>query len=259
MGEATAHDERPFGSELDLMNEVVTAGRKVGANPYFWSALKNDEELFRQVVEVVLTHIGDSESCSIAVAAKIMGNNFHGPTEVRRLLALRLRNKQFDRVPFSPVVLMDYKDTHVLVATPPVNIKDLYDRVPQVFFQEKNAWFTRSEETDAVGCEVIAPGWYLVRKEAMPGSFYLDHASQCAFVQEPDFVPEANLAVYAWVVHHLSTGEAMFSSHWLRTNSWGGVEDSRVGLYSEDGLLHVNRWVARAYDFIGIASARKGE
>ena len=42
-----------FGTELSLMSDVIRTGRRVGASKQFWQALKNSQELFREVREFV--------------------------------------------------------------------------------------------------------------------------------------------------------------------------------------------------------------
>lgn len=46
-------DVKEFGRDYGLIHEAVVMGRKAGADQNFWAALAHNEELFRNVVELV--------------------------------------------------------------------------------------------------------------------------------------------------------------------------------------------------------------
>lgn len=46
-------DVKEFGKDEGLIHEVVVMGRKVGADRKFWATLAHNEQLFREVVDIV--------------------------------------------------------------------------------------------------------------------------------------------------------------------------------------------------------------
>ncbi len=50
---ATVRQDKPFGSDYGLIHEAVVTGRRVGAGEQFWARLAHEEDLFRQVVDLV--------------------------------------------------------------------------------------------------------------------------------------------------------------------------------------------------------------
>ncbi|MGH7157353.1 MAG: hypothetical protein ACREGG_04570, partial [Candidatus Saccharimonadales bacterium] len=151
-------------------------------------------------------------------ATQIMGNNFHGPAVVRKHLGINLgHDKRFKTVPFSAQELSAVAGTHVLVAVPAVSIMDIHTKAAQAFYSQSDPWY--GERWQEFAYAELEPGWYLVRKDEVPDSTSKRWNEQAAMVAEPDFVPEANLAVYAWVLHYLATDERMFAHNWVRTNS----------------------------------------
>ncbi len=65
---ASATETKPFGSDIGLIHKVVVAGRGCFAETRFWSALADDQRLFRQIVglveqmSVVQSNLGDPAS-----------------------------------------------------------------------------------------------------------------------------------------------------------------------------------------------------
>ncbi len=210
--------------------------------------------LRRCIVGESSTHRSTSKSCSIAQAARVMGSNFHGPTEVRRLFGKRLGSKQFNYVPFGLSVLTELKDTHVLVATPLVSVEDVYARAPQAFLWDRGwqwgvvNWLKFPYEA----------GWYLVRKEEVPHSRFMESVNgRLSLVEAPEFVPEACVAAFAWVIHYLATGEKMFSNGWVFTDGYSGVGRHICLTAHRRGLL-IRNWNDTEFDdSVGVASARK--
>jgi hypothetical protein len=194
-----------------------------------------------------------SASCTLAEAAQIMGSNFHGPTDANKQFGIRMGQKVFRSVPFSAEALRACKDTHVLVATPGMSIMDIHGKASQKFCSKSNPW--HGVEAQKFAQVKIVSGWYLIRKEAVPSSTSKMWANQLAMVKSPDFVPEANLAVYAYVIHFLVTGERLFRTLWVRTNSVTAGGD-RVSLYGDADGLHVTDWYDDAHSSIGVAEAR---
>jgi hypothetical protein len=197
---------------------------------------------------------GSGVSCTLAEAAQIMGDDFHGPADANKQFGIRMGQKVFRSVPFGAEVLKACKDTHVLLAVPGMSIMDIHGKASQVFYSESSPWY--GVDVQEFAHVKIKPGWYLIRKEAVPGSASKTWVDQQAMLVPPEFVPEANLAVYAYVVHFLTIGERLYRKLWVRTNSVT-ASGNRVGLGGRaDGLL-VGRWYGHAYGGVGVAEARK--
>lgn len=251
---------KEFGSDHGLIHEAVITGRKAGAGEAFWAALAHDKDL-RLWPQVIALVQGDEflhrATCSLAEAALIMGSNFHGPAAVKKHFGITLgRNQQWKSVPFSADELHAVADTHVLVAAPAVSLMEVYGHASQAFYSKHNPWYGERRQRNAFSDAKIEPGWYLIRKQEMPDSPRRNFAEQCGLVQPPDFVPEANLAAYAWVLHYLDSGERMFTRCWVRTASCTS-KGLRVGLDDDvDGLI-VSGWDDYAGGSVGVASARK--
>lgn len=207
-------------------------------------------------------------------AASIMDKkNFHGPTVVRKRLGINLRHRSFNTVPFGADVLQAVAYSHVLVAVPSVSIMDLHAKRSELFLtrhglqrlafgSNRDPWYGEPLQRIAFSEAKTEPGWYLLRKDHAWGSVSRDFPGQCVLVRPPDFVPEANLVVYAWILHYLATGERMFSRYWVRTHSQTAENDRHVRLRGDKGGLIISRWRDDAAGFgapqsVGIASARK--
>lgn len=276
MGSSTVRQKK-FGSDHGLIHEAVVTGRKVGADEEFWKAL-TDEAMFRRVVRLVNGDDVPSGSITPEEAAQIMGNNFHGVVAAETQFGFRLNAKDkrtLLNVPFLAGVLQVCRETHVLVPGLPLSIMDIYGKASHAFNSSRNPWFAESGQEFAH--TKVIPGWYLIRRNEVAGSRSKTWSEQKAVLVDPDFVPEANLAAYAYVLHYVATGERIFSKAWVRTNSVA-ADGNRVNLNGKWDGLRVNRWRHGGYrvhpfggedaihsfwnsgrrsDDIGVASARK--
>ncbi len=133
-------------------------------------------------------------------------------------------------------------------------LAEVFAKAPQVFYSQTDPWY--GERDQAFARAKIEPGWYLVRKDEVPSSTSQRWEAQKATVEPPDFVPDANLAVYAYSLHYLATGERLFSRVWVRTNSVT-ADGSRVSLSASSGGLGVDYWRGSASGDVGVAAARK--
>jgi hypothetical protein len=197
---------------------------------------------------------GSTGGCTLAEAAQIMGSNFHGPQHTNKYFGVRMGQKVFKSVPFDAETLRAVADTHVLVAAPAVSVMDIRGKATDVFYSNRDPWYGLREQKFAQA--KIEAGWYLVRKDEVPHSTSKRWSDQQTMVKSPDFVPEANLAAYAYAVHFLATGERMFSRVWTRTNSVA-AEGGRVYLDGDADGLGVDDWNDGAGCDVGVASARK--
>lgn len=258
MAESTVRRKK-FGSDHGLIHEAVVTGLRAGADEAFWAALAHDKglELWPRVMALVqgTEQTESANSCTLAEAAQIMVNNFHGPAAVTKHLGIKLgRSKQWQTVPFSSNELQAVADTHVLVAAPAVSIMDIHAVASHAFYSDRDPWYGESRQTFAH--EKCQPGWYLVSVDEVPGSTNKRWDDQRDMVQQPDFVPVANVAAYAWVLHYMATGERMFARVWVRTDSVT-ADGSRVYLSGRVSGLGIYYWIDSAFSNIGVVSARK--
>lgn len=158
-------------------------------------------------------------------------------------------------LPWPDEVLRECAGTHLLVAGFPLSILDLFDRQSDLLWEEERGWLERGP----FGREVrVHPRWYLLRKEAVPGS--LDektYRAQLPLLTPYEEVPHASELAHATVLHFRATGERLLGRYWLRCadESSPGYRAS-VGFFISD--LHVvGRWDDNRMDCLGLASARK--
>lgn len=197
-----------------------------------------------------------SDIYTMAEAARILDGDFHGPDQARKFFGGRMSQKCFRDVAFDAEEVRTLKGTHVLVAVPRLSVMGIHAKAPQVFQSKDDPWFGASNQRRAFTDDKLEPDWYWVRKETVPGGTSTHWEAQRGMVQAPDFVPEANLAVYAYAVHKLTTGEQMFSRVWVRTNSVTSA-GGRVSLDGDADGLRVDGYGDSAGSNIGVAEARK--
>lgn len=249
--------QKEFGSDHGLIHQAVITGRRAGADEDFWKALADDEALFRRVVRVVQGDELPAGSVTPEEAAQIMGSNFHSVDQAEVQFGFRLSARQkrvLLNVPISANVLQAAKDTHVLVPGIPLSIMNIHAAASGEFYSRTNPWY--GEPVQKFAQAKIKVGWYLIRKEAVPESTSKTWSEQQAMLTGDEFVPEANLAVYAAILHYQQTGERLFNRVWARTNSVT-ADGRRVDLGGYSSGLDLGYWGDDAYGFIGVASLRK--
>lgn len=163
-----------FGKDLDLLQEVLAVGRKVGMTKKLWAKLARNERLFRRTVSFIQL---DEPTTDLKVARGIMRENFLGPGEIVKHLHVKLsqeERKKIAQVPFSQITLFEHMDTHLLVLGIPHdkegNLLTIYtlgrmfhpEPAPDSYW-EKQAWETLSKEAffTEETCELR---WYLINK-----------------------------------------------------------------------------------------------
>lgn len=195
-----------------------------------------------------------SSGCTLAEAALIMGSNFHGPAEAKKFFGGRWKAKAWQRVPFDAQELTVRKNDYVLLAVPHITLQDVSVKQPK---ECEGLQVLTSHYRPAIR-EPVQPGWYLVRKEAEEDSYRLHFDQQRQLVRAPNFVADVNLAVYAWVLHYLASGEAMFSKGLVRTSS--RTSNGIISLMKTDKGLQTIGWCDDGHkrgSKHGIASARR--
>lgn len=221
MAESTVRRIKSFGAEHGLIHEVVVTGRKVGADEDFWKALAHDQKLFGEVVE----HVSGRQTFKVrrggqtrrTVAAEIFASkNMHGVDVVKQKLRIQLTASDYSWVPFSEQTLQSLSESHVLVAAPEISIADLIKKQEGLLAPCDGPMYSRSMDlSDEKFVDVkLAPGWYLVNKKPVTGSTHRKWETQQKQVLYPDAVIEANLALYALVLHSGWSDELYWGHHW---------------------------------------------
>lgn len=192
-------------------------------------------------------------------AEAIMGDNFHGPDQAVELLSANFSSRQKRKllsVPLSADTLRSCSSTHVLVAAPNISVVDVYTRAPRIFDPEIRDTLLNVEQHEAFLEVRIKAGWYLVRKDYVPDSLGKGWTAQMSMIKPPAFVPEANLAIYAYALHCLATGERMFPhlSVLTRSITAGGF---RVALAHGASVYLGAFYSAGSGSYLGVAEAQK--
>jgi hypothetical protein len=188
-------------------------------------------------------------------AAAIMGSAFHGVDSLKRHLDAWLYPREVTRlqmVPFSQQALEACAATHVLVAGARLSIMDMRERAPQAFYF-KRAWYAEEEFAN----KPTKTSWYLIRKEAVPGSTSKLWDEQQESLPEDEVAPTLCEVVLAVLLHYLETGERMFSSHYVRTNDVdSGGRRVSVGRFASNGVRVQSKGDSRDY-YIGVAGSKR--
>jgi len=145
-------------------------------------------------------------------ARKILGPNFLGIEEATTHFdaAVELRwHADLASVPFSESTLEECRATHLLVAGSPMTVLDVRantTRASKAFdsFAYGEIWFNTERFATS---EKVNVGWYLLRKEVVPGSVERSFRQQCAMLAAKEEVPRACELVYAMVLHFLAHGQ----------------------------------------------------
>lgn len=248
---------KEFGADHGLIHEAVITGRKVGAGEEFWKALAHDQEAFRRALKAVLREQNEQgERVSLSQAIRIMGHaNVYRPTHVCRVLGGDYDPELVKRVPFSAQTLQAAVGTHLLVAVAPLSLVEIHGKCSEVFYSNRNPWFAESEQQFAH----VRPqaGWYLIRKEEVPGSIRMGWSEQQALLSDDEYVPSIAVLAQAAVLHYKRSGERLFGRFWVRTADVT-AEGYRAGVRFDPDGLYVLSWNDNAIHYIGVASARKG-
>ncbi len=161
------------------------------------------------------------------VAAAIMGSSFYGPEASGDLLLSSFDEEQrssLKRVPFSVPTLEACRDSHVLLATPPISVLGIFDLANQYFYEDSSPVHADEEYASAD----MNVGWSLVRKTPHLHSAFKPWHSQVSLLSRDEYVPSAAVVVYAAVVHCLATEERLFAGSYVRTSdvTWRGARVS---------------------------------
>jgi hypothetical protein len=234
------------------MREIKRLLRQPGGSPL-------DPEVVLRRLELIIERVptaAPAGSCTPKQAAAIMGPAFHGMDAVKRHLELPWQYPyevtQREVVPFSEQALEACSETHVLIAAARLSVMNVRAVAPEAFYFTK-LWYADEE----FARKKAKASWYLIRKNAVPGSTSKTWAEQQAAMPENEFTPRMAELVQAVIVHYLETGERLFSSHYVRTNDVdSGGRRLSLGRFASRGVRMHSRGDFRDY-YIGLAGAQK--
>ena len=194
-------------------------------------------------------------SMSPEQARDIMGSACHGTDALERQLGTRLlanEAAQLATVPFSREVLIESRQTHVLVASARMSIMGLRVKAPDAFYFTRT-WYADEE----FARRELKPRWRLIRKDPVPRSTSKTWAKQQAVLSADEITPEIGELVLAIILHYLETGERLFSTVYVRSSDVDSA-GRRVGAgrFGPDGL-RIRSWGDYPDYYIGVAGVRK--
>lgn len=214
-------------------------------------------EAARRAVEFIA--MTSKSSQSQVKARRIMGSNYFGVEEATKHFGITPTLEELqtlEEVPYSEEELRACKTTHILVAVFPLSILDIRSRVERaLFYRHEDAWYN----SQAFAQEKGTVGWYLVRKDEVPGSLAKNWSEQGELLdKELEEVPTAQVMVYTIIGHFLATGERIFMKLYARTASIdSGGSLVRIGSFDGDGLDVDSYWGSYRGDDVGVSSSRK--
>lgn len=192
-------------------------------------------------------------------ARLIMGKNFLGIEEVEQRFGVRFSEKelaQLAEIPWSEQELLERKDTHILFPGYPLTILDIRDKAPKgAFYPYENAWYNNQNFARNKKVNLC---WYLIRKQAVKGSFGKSYNEQAQLLNENEEVPKAVEVVYMTILYYLVNNIRLFEDCWVRCqdlDSYGCRV--YVGCFGRDGLCIFDDWDDYRDSCIGLAVSRK--
>jgi hypothetical protein len=198
---------------------------------------------------------------AVKAAAEIMGTNFHGPEAAYRHLGAQFLPEYHEAaaaMPFSPEVLEECKDTHLLVWLAPLALMAIWDRQTELFYSKSDPWYGRRPERPWSTKVKIMAGWWLVRKSVVPGSLNKTWDEQQALLDPVEETPPSSAVAQAADLHFLETGERILPDCYVRTSD---VDSDgrrvRLGGFDGDGLHVYSYWDDDRRSLLGLASSRK--
>jgi hypothetical protein len=170
-------------------------------------------------------------------AREIMGRNMFGIEEATRYFGVNPSTEELTvllDIPFSEAVLMECKETHILVAMFPLSINDIRGMAPELFRED------RYDKPQPFSSKHGSVRWLLVKKTPSTGG---------------DKIPFAYMVVYAAIGHFLATGEWFLGSAYLRCTDFDSGSYHVIVGVSDSGKLDVlGDWGSIYKDRVGTAS-----
>lgn len=142
-------------------------------------------------------------------AKKIMGKqNMLTIQEIKRFLNSKMDSQSFDKlqnVPFSIEFLEKYKKTHVLVPGLPISLEDMHELFSEEFGAKTSSsiiWYCAEDFFK----QKLELGWYLCRRQAVPGTHQKPFLEQLRVLEKPEKIPSVCALCYTiilyWHIRH---------------------------------------------------------
>ncbi len=157
-----------FGKDHGLIHEAVVTGLKVGADRDFWKTITHDPMTYYRMVHFVKNGCEDPFTEEVT-ALRSMRDNYISRHGLSHNLAhfTEAEWKHLERIPFKESVMDDCADTHVLFPYKPISVDQLHKENPEFFGTRYTSHLYHGNEW---AYEKSSLGWYMVRKDAHPGS-----------------------------------------------------------------------------------------
>lgn len=228
---------KDFGKEFSLIHEAVVAGRKVGADRDFWKLIGNNPMIYYRMVHFVKNGCEDPFTEEVT-AQRCMKDNFLSLHAVSYTLDRFTEEewKQLERIPFDKSVMEECGETHVLFPYKPMSVDQMHKEYPQFFGSDYNPDLYH-------GCEWAhkkSPlGWYMVRKDAHPGSVNKQRDSQIK-LKGYRSSPSVAVLVYMTIAYYQLTGK------WLIEDPVTSCDQDRDSFYMMVSTTdHIKRMVVK--------------
>ena len=186
-----------------------------------------------------------------AYGRQIMGKRFFGVDEVEGLVGACYLPSQRSRLailPFPPDALEGRRDTHALIATPPMSLRDLADRVGRRLFARTVASYEGTDLSDSAA----DASWHCLRLGPLRGTENKSWREQIRVLPAGERAASARALACAFL--YLAFGEWDPPDIFLRCSDC--LPDDRrvmVGLSACGGLVHIG-WGGFRHPRIGLAT-----
>lgn len=197
--------------------------------------------------------------CTLEQAAEIFGTDFHTLAQAEETFGRRLNDEQkavYQGLSCPMEVVQALKGRCVLTPTLELDLVQTHAPRSGDFWrgQRSNPWFGQSSQ--AFSRRTAQAGYHFVGKGVLEDSVNVQWGRQTAMVKPPLFVPGTAMAAQAALLHYRIWGEKLFRDYWARTSDQSAL-GLRVYVGFNSNGFNVDRWIAEAYDGIGVAWARK--
>lgn len=241
----------------------------------FLAVMKVDDKVLREIAALLSpVSVRFEETDSQKRARDIMGSNFFGIDAVQRHFAdytetelearkeVRILNEitgQLFTEEETLKILLECKDTHVLLATKNIALPDMHARHKDRFSNDRDAPFFGSQpEREKWSSFRIKPNWILVRKGFVPGSESKDIDAQKAHLLQT--LPKERMIlpceyVFAAFLSLLEKGEKLCEGYVVRF-AVQTVDGNCVHVSWNGDQLVVNHWNRNADPRIVSGSVR---
>ncbi len=246
------HRELSVHSEHELLVKLEAAG--LGQKEAQAVIESKGNALAQRVVEFIRSG-GRGHSSDQSGAKLILGDQCILPGEVMAKLGVKYSDKELkslEKIPWSPEILQELRDNHILFPTFPLSILETKAKASGLFYEQD--WYNTEKFAKSERPEVR---WHLIRKDHLPNSTNKTYDQQLALLSDKEENPPAVVLVQMMVIYFLMTGKKLFESVYARSCSKSSDGD-RVGVGFYEGRLDVGDGNGDYYNSdLGLAASRK--